>query len=249
MPVNKVRRNGSYAPLSAHYYKDSAIIAAGERAETLYLRGLAFCADVLSDGFISDRQMPLLSIGLTGVKQRAAALVREGLWERDDEHRGYIVVGWLKWNRSKDEIMSLAEKDVERKRPPGPDHRQTSPRSDRNPTGVQTESDRSPKGFHPRARTPAPAPSPTPRHDTPGSDRTPSGPVRSEPLGARPPASLGGAGGAERPRPAKAVPDLSGVRAKLRDASAASRARGNRREGSALDALRALTDRPDPEAS
>ena len=44
VPNNKVRRNGSYAPLSSRYYKDDAIILAGERAELLYVRGLAFSA-------------------------------------------------------------------------------------------------------------------------------------------------------------------------------------------------------------
>ena len=83
MPVNKVRRNGSYAPLSAHYYKDDRIDEAGERAEVLYVRGLAFCAEILSDGFISDRQLKHVGVGLPGVDQRAKMLVKVGLWDRD----------------------------------------------------------------------------------------------------------------------------------------------------------------------
>lgn len=115
MPVNKVRRNGSYAPLSAHYYKDDAIQEAGEKAEVLFTRGMAFCADVLSDGFISDRQLRIAGVGLSGVEGRAATLVAVGLWRRDDERGGYWLVSWLKWNRSREEIAELAEKDTRRK--------------------------------------------------------------------------------------------------------------------------------------
>lgn len=46
MGLNRVRRSGAYAPLSAHYYKDDVIDEAGPEAELLYVRGLAFCAEV-----------------------------------------------------------------------------------------------------------------------------------------------------------------------------------------------------------
>ena len=68
MAVNEIRRNGSFAPLSARYYQDSAIAGLDERAELLYVRGLAFCADMLSDGFISDTQL----VQFVGVKMRDA---------------------------------------------------------------------------------------------------------------------------------------------------------------------------------
>jgi hypothetical protein len=115
MPVNQVKRNGSYAPLSAHYYKDDAIALAGERAEVLYLRGLAFCADVLSDGFISDIQLTRhVGVGLTGnVKARADKLCEVGLWERVDG--GYRIPSWPKWNLTKAEIKDKQRRDAERK--------------------------------------------------------------------------------------------------------------------------------------
>ena len=117
MANNRTRRNGSYAPLSAHYYKDDAIALVGEKAELLYVRGLAFCADVLSDGFISDVQLTrFVGAGLAGVKQRAAALDTSGLWIRDDDQGGYWVRGWEKWNYSKAEIQDRLHKDSERKR-------------------------------------------------------------------------------------------------------------------------------------
>lgn len=116
MTVNKIRRNGSYAPLSAHYYKDDAIADAGERAELLYVRGLAFSADVLKDGFISDTQVVrFVGVGMNDAKRRAAKLVELGLWIRDEDAGGYWVSAWNKWNQSVEEIREKQAKDAERK--------------------------------------------------------------------------------------------------------------------------------------
>lgn len=115
MAVNKPRRRGSYAPLSAHYYKDDAIAAAGEKAELLYVRGLAFCADVLSDGLITDSQLVrFVGVGMRDARARARNLVSVGLWQEVDDG-GYLVSGWLGWNRTKSEIEDSLRRDSERK--------------------------------------------------------------------------------------------------------------------------------------
>lgn len=121
MAVNQVKRNGSYAPLSARYYQDDAIASVGPLAELLYVRGLAFCAAQLSDGFISDVQLTrFVGVGITSVKRNAEALVSAGLWERSTEDllgtgTGYRVVSWLKHNLSKSEIETKQRRDAERK--------------------------------------------------------------------------------------------------------------------------------------
>jgi hypothetical protein len=160
MTMNKVRRKGSYAPLSAHYYKDDAVDEAGLDAELLYVRGLAFCADVLSDGFISDRQLTrFVGVGMSDVEDRAKALVAVDLWERVEG--GYRVRSWLGWNRSKDEIRGIQDKDAARKRAPESERPEPDPPngpadgSERNPNGIPAESDQhqsgSPNGIPPRA--------------------------------------------------------------------------------------------------
>jgi hypothetical protein len=182
--VNKIRRNGSYAPLSAHYYKDDAIDEAGEAAELLYVRGLAFCADVLSDGFISDRQLVrFVGVGMFDAIDRAVRLVEVGLWETVEG--GYRVKSWLDWNRSRAEITDYMAKDRDRK--PRSRHDSESDRPepdppngggqdvDRIPNGNRTESEspaeRSPNGVPPHAgaRTRSPRNS-TPRNSTPSQD-------------------------------------------------------------------------------
>lgn len=178
MAVNKIRRNGSYAPLSAHYYKDDAIDEAGEAAELLYVRGLAFCADVLSDGFISDRQLVrFVGVGMFDAQERADRLVDVGLWEREDG--GYRVRSWLSWNRSRAEITDSMAKDSQRKassrgsdRPaPEPPNGGGQP-DDRIPDGVRAESappsDRTPDGVQPHAGAHAR----TPRNSTPRNSTT-----------------------------------------------------------------------------
>lgn len=114
MAVNQIRRNGSYAPLSAHYYKDDAIADAGPMAELLYIRGLAFCADVLSDGFISEIQLSrFVGVGIPTPRKHADALCKVGLWVQEDA--GFRVVAWAKWNLTKAEIQEKQRKDAERK--------------------------------------------------------------------------------------------------------------------------------------
>lgn len=121
MPVNQIKRNGSYAPLSAYYYDDDAVIRAGERAEVLFCRLLAFSARQLKDGYVSDAQMKRVGHGLTGLKNRIQRLVDVGLIEQVDdslfaeEGSGYRVVRWLKWNLSAAEIEQKQKRDAARK--------------------------------------------------------------------------------------------------------------------------------------
>lgn len=112
--MQRPQRLGAYAPLSATYYRDDALLEAGERAEVLFCRGLAFCAESMSDGFISDRQLTaVIGIGLRDAGKRAQTLVRVGLWERVDG--GYVIRSWLKWNKSAEEIGRAKRQDRDRK--------------------------------------------------------------------------------------------------------------------------------------
>jgi hypothetical protein len=167
MTVNKVRGRGSYAPLSAHAYKDDALAEAGEAAELLYYRALSFAADVLRDGLVTDSQLiRLVGHGMRDVKKRADRLCAVGLWVR--EENGYRIRSWLKWNRSVNEINRLKEKDAGRKGGSGrsPNGTDEPPRteSERNPSGIQSESEgsgsRVADGFH------TPTPESTPESDT-----------------------------------------------------------------------------------
>lgn len=124
---SKVKRLGAYAKLSATYYRDDSLLRAGDQAEVLFTRGLAFCAEASSDGYITDLQVThVVGIGLKALQKRLDALVNEGVWEKVDG--GYVVRSWLKWNRSAAEVGMVKKKDRERKR------------SDGNPDGIPPDS-------------------------------------------------------------------------------------------------------------
>lgn len=128
------RRVGAYAKLLANYANDDAIIAAGEKAELLFVRGLAFCSTSDSDGYITDGQVVrVVGAGMRDAQARANALVREGLWERADG--GYQVRSWTKIHESAEEKGRARRTDRERKRRP------KSSDSDESPDGDEPESD------------------------------------------------------------------------------------------------------------
>lgn len=116
----RTRARGTYAPLSSVYYWDDRIDEVGPLAELLFVRGLAFCAQELSDGFISDSKLRRqVAVGLDAVCdviEQAKRLVAAELWVRDDSRGGYVVRSWLAWNRSRDEIDRYRQKDATRKR-------------------------------------------------------------------------------------------------------------------------------------
>lgn len=91
-------------------------MAVGEKAELLYIRGLAFCADALRDGFISDRQvLKVIGGGMRDAQARADRLVAADLWIRDDERGGYMVKSWLSWNLPAETIRAKMDADAARK--------------------------------------------------------------------------------------------------------------------------------------
>ena len=125
-----MKRPGIYVGLSAYYFDDTAIMDAGEDAELLYVRMLAYAARQMEyEGFISD-QVILSRLGIlpresgngTGnvpgpdAASRAGRLAGVGLLTR--EEGGYRISGWLKWNKSAAEMGKERARDRERKQDP-----------------------------------------------------------------------------------------------------------------------------------
>ncbi len=80
------RRVGAYGKLLANYASDDAIIAAGEAAELLFCRAIAFLATSDSDGYITDGQLVrVVGAGMKDAVKRARKLVEVGLWLRDGD--------------------------------------------------------------------------------------------------------------------------------------------------------------------
>lgn len=105
---------GPYVPLDVNYARDRAIAAAGEEAELLYLRALAYCKGTFSEGFVPDHEVDEIAKRLKRVPQRIAALVREELWSVTDG--GWLIRNWNRWNESSEEVQAKREREAERQR-------------------------------------------------------------------------------------------------------------------------------------
>lgn len=122
-----MKKPGIYAPLHAHYFDDTAIMEAGEDAELLYVRMLAYASRQMElEGYLSDRVitsrlgiMPRMEDDGTGIVpgtdagSRAGTLAGVGLLTRTGS--GYRISGWLKWNKSAEEMDKERKRDRARK--------------------------------------------------------------------------------------------------------------------------------------
>src|SRR6185312_10057270 len=114
--------------------------AAGEAAELLFVRGLAFCATSDSDGYITHGQLTrVVGAGMRDASKRATVLVREGLWE--EAEGGYVVRSWLKIHDAAEEKGRKRSTDRERKR------RERGTESDARPSGQEPLSERTSDGI------------------------------------------------------------------------------------------------------
>lgn len=105
---------GPYGKLLANYAADDAIIAAGEAAELLFCRAVAWLSTSDSDGYMTEAQVSrYIGAGMRDALKRADALVKHGLWLRVDG--GYQMRSYLKINDSAEEKGRVRRKDRERK--------------------------------------------------------------------------------------------------------------------------------------
>lgn len=113
--AKRLKRVGAYAKLLANYASDDAIIEAGEPAELLFVRGLAFCATSDADGYITDAQVVrYVGAGMRDALKRADRLAIVGLWKRVDG--GYMVRAWTKIHETAEDKGRRRKADRERKR-------------------------------------------------------------------------------------------------------------------------------------
>lgn len=94
------------------YYEQPDMLSAGERAEVLYMRAKAYCAKAETGGYVPESMLPRLTP--VGWKQRAAALVAVGLWERTQA--GYAITDWDEDQEELEALVSRRRADAARKR-------------------------------------------------------------------------------------------------------------------------------------
>jgi hypothetical protein len=140
MPNSNARRVGAFGKLLANYAADDAVMDAGEAAELLFVRGIAFCSDSDSDGYMTEAQViRYVGAGMRDAKKRAERLVEVGLWTKVEG--GYVARSHTKIHPTAEEKGYRLKADRERKRAA------PSSESCRNPAGILPESERSGGGF------------------------------------------------------------------------------------------------------
>lgn len=83
---------------------------AGERAAWLFICGLCYCAEHLTDGRIPASKATRLA---SGAPSRVAALIREGLWVKDGDE--YVIPGYLDYQPTAEKVKA-DRAEVSRKR-------------------------------------------------------------------------------------------------------------------------------------
>ena len=89
-----------WVKLDTTFYLDAAIVRAGEAAEVLFVRAMAYCGDQENDGLVEREILPRLCPNRGAA--RAAALVREGLWEVVPE--GWRFASWSRHQRTREQM-------------------------------------------------------------------------------------------------------------------------------------------------
>lgn len=106
-----------YVPLDTEFFRRPRIVRLGLEGRALYLAGLCWCKQQLTDGSIPYEALPSL-VADAGIERRrvdkaVAALVLNDAWEANGE--GWHVADWSQWNKTRAEI----DEESERKRAAG----------------------------------------------------------------------------------------------------------------------------------
>lgn len=104
-----------FAKIECDLPDNEKIMKAGALCELLYVRGLLFCKERLTDGVIPAVRLAKIAAGIPGdANEHAAKLVQVGLWTTTPD--GWDVPGWKDRNKSKAEVEAEREVTSEKRR-------------------------------------------------------------------------------------------------------------------------------------
>lgn len=103
----------TWVKLDANIFRHPKILSAGRDARDLYIAGLCYCGENLTDGHIPDTVIRVIGFDadIGDPKSAADTLVGVGLWERNGT--GYVVHDYLEWQRGKEATKEISEKRAE----------------------------------------------------------------------------------------------------------------------------------------
>jgi len=125
--VEPVAIVSTWIKLHDNFWRNPKILAAGEDAGTLYIQGLCYCSDGLTDGLIPTAALRMLT-ARKDAKTLARILVREGLWV--ETAQGWEVHDYLVHQRSRLQVEAERQKARDRKARSRSGHAVTPPVTD-----------------------------------------------------------------------------------------------------------------------
>lgn len=103
-----------WVKLDDQFLNNTKTRAAGVQGRALYIAGLLYCAQLLTDGRIPAKDLPLVAASAEVPVRHAKVLVEFGLWERDPS--GYVVHDYLTYNPSAEQVRAERLAAAERMR-------------------------------------------------------------------------------------------------------------------------------------
>jgi hypothetical protein len=99
----------SWVKVDDQFFRNPKVMSAGRDARDLYLVGLCYCAQSLTDGFIPRAALRVLGAEaeIDEAQSGADRLVKVGLWELAAE--GYMVHDYLEYQPTKERVLATRE--------------------------------------------------------------------------------------------------------------------------------------------
>lgn len=99
-------RGELHIQLSVDYADDEKFIEVSRSARLLYVDALCMAKRLLNDGTISEAQLVKLSYPErpSTARKLAQNLVESGLWAWDSERKVFVILAWLKRNKSRAQV-------------------------------------------------------------------------------------------------------------------------------------------------
>ena len=105
----------TWIKLADNYYTNPKLVRAGEAAELLWVRGLCYCSNQLTDGRIPAEMVAILARKPASTAMKIArTLVKVGLWYEDSE--GFVVNDYAEYQRTNAQVRTQREDWARRKR-------------------------------------------------------------------------------------------------------------------------------------
>ena len=95
---------------------DLKLTKAGPEGFTMWVRGLLYAKEQLTDGLVPEEALPFLSAGLTNPRAAVERLIELGLWVRQDNSFGVSPDKWARYQTTCAEVGATREYWREQKR-------------------------------------------------------------------------------------------------------------------------------------